>query len=98
MSPVSFPAAFYHQQFILNHPGTTRQMREGEIDGVDYRFLTTDQFQLLEESGGLLESGTYSGELLMSGQDETRHLLDDDDDDDAGVINYCRYYANDGVY
>lgn len=46
-------------------------MREGEIDGVDYRFLTKDQFQLLEESGGLLESGTYSG--LLPG------VRDDDD-------------------
>eukprot|EP00063_Salmo_salar_P034127 XP_014008962.1 PREDICTED: membrane-associated guanylate kinase, WW and PDZ domain-containing protein 2-like [Salmo salar] len=39
--------------------GTTRQPKEGEVPGVDYNFVTVDQFMELEKSGALLESGTY---------------------------------------
>ncbi|MBN3320761.1 MAGI2 protein, partial [Atractosteus spatula] len=41
--------------------GTTRQPKEGEVPGVDYNFVTVDQFMELEKSGALLESGTYEG-------------------------------------
>lgn len=41
--------------------GTTRSARQGELDGVDYKFLTVDEFLSLEKSGGLLESGIYNG-------------------------------------
>ena len=34
---------------------TTRPRRATERDGVDYIFLTVDQFRALRESGGLLE-------------------------------------------
>uniref|UniRef100_A0AAZ3PUT9 Membrane-associated guanylate kinase, WW and PDZ domain-containing protein 3 n=1 Tax=Oncorhynchus tshawytscha TaxID=74940 RepID=A0AAZ3PUT9_ONCTS len=42
-------------------PGTTRQPREGEVPGVDYNFISVGEFRVLEESGLLLESGTYDG-------------------------------------
>lgn len=42
-------------------PGTTRPPRDGEIPGVDYNFLSVDEFLRLEESGTLLEIGTYEG-------------------------------------
>lgn len=41
--------------------GTTRPPRTGEVDGVDYRFLTIEQFKRLEENGDLLESGIFDG-------------------------------------
>lgn len=41
--------------------GTTRQPREGEVPGVDYNFISVEDFRVLEESGLLLESGTYDG-------------------------------------
>lgn len=41
--------------------GTTRQPREGEVPGVDYNFISMGEFRVLEESGLLLESGTYDG-------------------------------------
>lgn len=41
--------------------GTTRPPREGEVPGVDYRFLTVQEFLALEQSGTLLEVGTYEG-------------------------------------
>lgn len=43
--------------------GTTRSPREGEVPGVDYSFLTVQEFLDLEQSGTLLEVGTYEGEV-----------------------------------
>ncbi|EGV97732.1 Membrane-associated guanylate kinase, WW and PDZ domain-containing protein 1 [Cricetulus griseus] len=40
---------------------TTRSPREGEVPGVDYSFLTVKEFLELEQSGTLLEVGTYEG-------------------------------------
>uniref|UniRef100_A0A663LUR6 Membrane-associated guanylate kinase, WW and PDZ domain-containing protein 2 n=1 Tax=Athene cunicularia TaxID=194338 RepID=A0A663LUR6_ATHCN len=39
--------------------GTTRPHKEGEVPGVDYIFITVEDFMELEKSGALLESGTY---------------------------------------
>ncbi|TRZ23859.1 hypothetical protein HGM15179_003250 [Zosterops borbonicus] len=38
---------------------TTRPHKEGEVPGVDYIFITVEDFMELEKSGALLESGTY---------------------------------------
>uniref|UniRef100_A0A674NSU0 Membrane-associated guanylate kinase, WW and PDZ domain-containing protein 1 n=1 Tax=Takifugu rubripes TaxID=31033 RepID=A0A674NSU0_TAKRU len=42
-------------------PCTTRAPREGEVPGVDYNFLSVEDFFKLENSGTLLEIGTYEG-------------------------------------
>uniref|UniRef100_A0A1A7XRS8 Si:ch211-66g24.1 n=1 Tax=Iconisemion striatum TaxID=60296 RepID=A0A1A7XRS8_9TELE len=42
-------------------PCTTRQAREGEVSGVDYNFVSIEEFFSLEESGALLESGKFKG-------------------------------------
>ncbi|XP_032377348.1 membrane-associated guanylate kinase, WW and PDZ domain-containing protein 1 isoform X3 [Etheostoma spectabile] len=42
-------------------PCTTRQPREGEISGVNYNFVSIEEFFSLEESGALLESGKFKG-------------------------------------
>ena len=44
--------------------GTTRGPRPGEVDGVDYTFLSIEDFQVLEKSGDLLESGIFDGEIF----------------------------------
>nr|XP_046252769.1 membrane-associated guanylate kinase, WW and PDZ domain-containing protein 3a isoform X3 [Scatophagus argus] len=47
--------------YLRTIPCTTRQPREGEVPGVDYNFISVGEFRELEESGLLLESGTYDG-------------------------------------
>ncbi|GFR06679.1 membrane-associated guanylate kinase, WW and PDZ domain-containing protein 1 [Trichonephila clavata] len=42
-------------------PCTTRPPRVGEISGVDYTFLSVEEFIALERTGSLLESGIYEG-------------------------------------
>lgn len=54
--------------FVLAAAGTTRSPREGEVPGVDYSFLTVKEFLDLEQSGTLLEVGTYEGELLWGSE------------------------------
>lgn len=41
--------------------GTTRTAKLNEVDGVDYTFLTEEEFEELEKSGALLESGVFDG-------------------------------------
>lgn len=47
--------------YFLQIEGTTRLPREAEVPGVDYNFISVSDFRILEESGLLLESGTYDG-------------------------------------
>lgn len=42
---------------------TTRPRREGERDGVDYHFLTRDEFLRRIEAGEFLEWATYAGNM-----------------------------------
>jgi guanylate kinase len=46
---------------------TTRAPRPGEVDGVDYHFVTPDDFQRLIEDGALLEWADIHGGLHRSG-------------------------------
>lgn len=48
--------------FVVLSLGTTRPPRDREVPGVDYNFLSVEDFLELEESGTLLEIGTYEGE------------------------------------
>ena len=45
----------------LSVSATTRQPREGEVDGVQYYFLSMGEFEKLADEGGFLEWATYSG-------------------------------------
>lgn len=57
---------FTLSSFLFVYPGTTRLPREGEVPGVDYNFISVGDFRILEESGLLLESGTYDGKDLTT--------------------------------
>lgn len=46
---------------------TTRAPRPGEVDGVDYHFVTPDRFQRLIDEGALLEWAEIHGGLHRSG-------------------------------
>jgi guanylate kinase len=42
---------------------TTRPPRRGEVDGVDYSFVSRERFQELVDKGAFLEHATYNGNL-----------------------------------
>ncbi len=56
---------------------TTRGLREGEIDGVDYNFLTRDVFQGLIDRGEMVEWDEHYGNLYgIRKADVERHLAE----------------------
>jgi guanylate kinase len=42
---------------------TTRPARPGEVDGVDYSFVSRERFQQLVDEGAFLEHASYNGNL-----------------------------------
>ncbi|ESO06468.1 hypothetical protein HELRODRAFT_160639 [Helobdella robusta] len=56
----------------LHHTMYYIPVRDDEVDGVDYKFLTVDEFLELERSGKLLERGLY--EATVEGRLLTHYL------------------------
>lgn len=59
----------------LSVSATTRQPREGEVDGRDYHFLTSDQFDQRIDDKDFLEFATYSGNLYGTMRTEVERRL-----------------------
>ncbi len=51
----------YPDAFVLSISATTRQPREGEVDGREYFFVTTERFEQMIADGELLEHACYVG-------------------------------------
>jgi guanylate kinase len=60
----------------LSISATTREPREGEIDGRDYHFLTTEEFDERVKAEDFLEFATYSGHRYGTLRSEVRNRLD----------------------
>ena len=54
---------------------TTRPMREGEKDGVDYHFISRQEFLRRREAGEFLESAEYAGQLYGTLRSEIERLF-----------------------
>jgi guanylate kinase len=54
---------------------TTRPMREGEREGVDYHFISRDEFLRRREAGEFVESATYGGNLYGTLRSEIDRLF-----------------------
>jgi guanylate kinase len=59
----------------LSISATTRQPREGEVDGRDYHFLTAEEFDRRVEAEDFLEFATYSGHRYGTLRSEVRERL-----------------------
>jgi guanylate kinase len=55
---------------------TTRRPRQGESEGVDYHFLTAEQFDSRVEAGDFLEHADYSGNQYGTLRSEVEHRVD----------------------
>ena len=49
-----------YKEFLLIVPYTTRPIREGEKDGVEYYFVDPEQFRAMKEDGKVIESRSYN--------------------------------------
>jgi guanylate kinase len=63
-------------ELALSVSATTRSPREGEEDGVDYHFLTEEQFQDRIDAKDFLEFATYSGNHYGTLNSELQRCLD----------------------
>ncbi len=54
---------------------TTRLPRDGEVDGVDYNFLTRDEFLQMRAERGFLEANEVHGNWYGSPRDQVRQAL-----------------------
>lgn len=59
----------------LSVSATTRQPREGEVDGRDYHFLTPEEFERRIEEKDFLEFATYSGNRYGTLRSEVERCL-----------------------
>jgi guanylate kinase len=59
----------------LSISATTRQPREGEVDGRDYHFLTPEQFDQRVQAEDFLEFATYSDNLYGTLRSEVEKRL-----------------------
>ncbi|HEX7293438.1 MAG TPA: guanylate kinase, partial [Solirubrobacterales bacterium] len=59
----------------LSISATTREPREGEVDGRDYHFLSPDEFAQRIEAEDFLEFATYSGNRYGTLRSEVERRL-----------------------
>ncbi|SRR5258706_7329177 len=62
-----------HRHYVVTC--TTRAPRNGEVDGVDYRFLSRDEFLAMHARRGFLEANEVHGNWYGSPRDEVREAL-----------------------
>ncbi len=62
---------------VLSVSATTRPPRPGEKDGVDYFFMTDEQFRRLADQGGFLEYARYVGHWYGTPREWVERQLED---------------------
>lgn len=61
--------------YYFSVSATTREPRNGEVDGVNYRFITHDEFMSLINSGNMLEYAEYCSNLYGTPLDKVKEEL-----------------------
>ena len=64
------------RDFIYSISATTRQRREGEVDGVDYFFKTREEFEDMIKNDQLLEYTEYVGNYYVTPVDYVQKTID----------------------
>ena len=64
------------QNIAYSVSATTRAPRPGEVDGVNYHFITVDDFKSRIEQGGILEYTEYCGNFYGTPKKEAEEVLD----------------------
>jgi guanylate kinase len=59
---------------------TTRKMREGEVEGLDYFFRSREEFEALIQAGKMLEYAEYVGNYYGTPLDYVNQTLDEGKD------------------
>lgn len=62
--------------FYYSVSATTRQPRDGEIDGINYHFITKNEFEDMINSGGMLEYAVYCDNYYGTPKNKIMEMLD----------------------
>ena len=62
-------------EFVYSVSATTRAPRPGEIDGINYHFITKDEFKSRIERGDMLEYTEYCGNFYGTPKKEAEDVL-----------------------
>jgi guanylate kinase len=65
-----------YQDYALSISATTRKPREGEVDGKEYFFLTTEEFEDRIARDALIEYAKYNGNYYGTPRDYVEEKLD----------------------
>lgn len=80
---------------------TTRAPRSGERDGVDYFFLSEDEFRRRVEAGDFIEFESYAGHLYGTLRSEIERIAAEGvallDIDVRGALNVKRLYGDEAL-
>lgn len=71
-----FESKKHGRQFVYSVSATTRAPRPGEVDGVNYHFLTREDFEARIARGELLEHTEYCGNYYGTLKSETEAVLE----------------------
>lgn len=71
-----FDSKKHGRQFVYSVSATTRAPRPGEVDGVNYHFLTREDFEARIAAGELLEYTEYCGNYYGTLKSETEAVLE----------------------
>ena len=63
-------------EFVYSVSATTRAPRPGEVDGVNYHFITEEEFRRRLDEGGMLEYTQYCGNFYGTPRKEAEEVLD----------------------
>ena len=63
--------------FAYSVSATTRSPREGEVDGVNYSFITREQFESMIRNGELIEYAEYNGNYYGTPKAFVEKMLDE---------------------
>ena len=69
----SMCAKMHQLTAVVTH--TTRPIRPGEVDGVDYHFVTHEEVKGIERNGGFAESATVYGNRYGTSREEMEYEL-----------------------
>lgn len=69
-----------HPECFLSVSATTRPMREGEKDGVNYFFLTEEEFRKKIDENGFLEHAVFCGNYYGTPSENVMKMLNDGKD------------------
>ena len=91
-----------HPEMYLSVSATTREPREGEIDGVSYHFINVEEFRAGIARGGFLEHAEYCGNYYGTPKDKVLEQLNNGRDvileiESDGAMQVRSHYPE-GVY